>query len=100
MATPADSLASKIALKAAPLAQSVKDSWIASLSNGLKRWAARSLWPELVGAIPYGCKIGVNLVADEFGTMNINDLIAFLDQHANLNEQKAGAIYNHFLRKP
>lgn len=77
-----DSLATKLAPKIKAALESHETSILDSGKNVFERAAIRLVFPRFLGAVPALTKDAITLISDEFGLMNVNDLLEFLDDHA------------------
>jgi hypothetical protein len=77
-----DSLAAKLAPDLQILLLDRKEEIIAMAGNKIERAAMRFAFPSLVKGVPVLLRIAIDLISAEFGKMNVNDLMAFLESRA------------------
>ena len=77
-----DSLTAKLAPQLQELVRARRDAFIANAGGFARREAVRLAFPTFVAEIPTLLRAAIELISDEFGHMNLNDLLAFLESHA------------------
>jgi hypothetical protein len=82
MALTPDSLADKLAPKLQAILRARQDEIVAGAGGLPRRAAVRLAFPTFLDEVPVLLRSAIELISDEFGRMNINDLIAFLEAHA------------------
>jgi hypothetical protein len=75
-----NALTAKIAPKVVAALEANKASIITQAGSNIRRGALRLAWPTIIAEIPNLTGIAIDLVSDEFGHMNVNDLLTFLSQ--------------------
>lgn len=75
-------LADKLAPRIKEYLQENEDSFIKEGKNILERNVIRLAFPSFVDHVPSLTKALIGFVSDEFGSMNVNDLLSFLSEHA------------------
>lgn len=81
MKVTASGLAGKIAPKIQDAFKSRERELVKSLHPWFLRQAAEIAYPMFLDQIPELTRLAVDLVSTEFGAMNVNDLLAFLNDH-------------------
>jgi hypothetical protein len=76
------SLASKVAPKLQDVLEAHKEQIVADAGGMVQRQLLRMAWPTIIGEVPALADVSVQLIVKEFGKLNINDLIKFLEDHA------------------
>lgn len=96
---PLEVLAAKIAPRLQAILDPRRDNYIEmarpQLPGYLRPMAhpiGQALWRVGMAEIPLVVRDGLQLVADEFGQMNVNDLLAFLARTAKLSPQVAATL--------
>lgn len=87
MKVTAAGLADKIAPKVQESLKRSERELIKSLHPWFLRQAAECAYPMFLNQIPELTRITIDLVSTEFGAMNVNDLLSFLNDHI---KSKAG----------
>ena len=82
MATSFDTLTDKLAPRLQEIIRARRDEIIANAGGFARREAVRLAFPTFVNEIPILLRSAIELVSDEFGRMNLNDLMAFLEKNA------------------
>lgn len=77
-----DGLASKLAPKLQDILRSREKEIIAKGGNFLARSSLVIAFPHIIDEIPVILRSAIDLISEEFGKMNVNDLLAFLESHA------------------
>lgn len=77
-----DSLAAKLAPQLQAILRSREEEFVAAAGNRLRQGAMRLAFPTIVDEVPAILKSAIDLIAAEFGKMNVNDLLAFLESRA------------------
>lgn len=88
MKVTASGLASKIAPKIQEELKSREHELVASMHPWFLRQAVELAYPTFLGLVPELTRMAVDLVAAEFGDMNVNDLLAFLNEHIKAKAAK------------
>jgi hypothetical protein len=60
-----------------------RDEIVAGAGGFARREAVRLAFPTFLDEIPAVIRSAVDLISDEFGHMNVNDLLAYLENHAS-----------------
>lgn len=74
-------LADKIAPKLQDMLKSREHDLVSSMHPWFIRQSVQLAYPTFLGQVPELTRIAIDLVSTEFGTMNVNDLLAFLNEH-------------------
>lgn len=77
-----DGLANKLAPRLQAILKDKEKEIIARSGNMLVRSSMMIAYPHLLDEVPVILRAAIELIATEFGQMNINDLLAFLEAHA------------------
>jgi hypothetical protein len=83
MATPREALADKIAPRLRAILEARRDEIVASAGGFARREAVRLAFPSFLDNLPALVRSALDLISDEFGHMNINDFLAYLENHAS-----------------
>ncbi len=75
-------LVEKIAPKLQAILNERQEDIIEAAGSLPRRVAVRLAFPTLVYEVPNMLQIAIDLIATEFGNMDINDLLEFLNKHA------------------
>lgn len=76
------SLADKLAPRLQDILRDRQDEFVASAGGPFVREAVKLAFPTFVAEVPTLLRSAIDMIAVEFGHMDLNDLIAFLDSHA------------------
>lgn len=77
----AQDLADKLSPKIKEYLLNNEDFFVNEAGNVLERSAMRLAFPTFLHRVPDLTRSIIGMVSDEFGSMNVNDLIAFLNEH-------------------
>jgi hypothetical protein len=75
-----DALSAKLAPQLVAALEANKARIITLAGSNIRRGALRLAWPTILNEVPELTRLAINLIADEFGSMNVNDLLTFLSQ--------------------
>jgi hypothetical protein len=81
MALTPGALADKLAPNLQAILRGRQDQIVSGAGSFPRRAAVRLAFPTFVDEVPVLLRSAIDLISDEFGRMNINDLIAFLEEH-------------------
>lgn len=81
MKVTASGLADKIAPKIQEALRNRERELVQSLHPWFLRQAAEIAYPTFLNQVPELTRLAIDLVSTEFGAMNVNDLLEFLNQH-------------------
>lgn len=80
MAFDPKAFADELATKLVALLESRKDEIVADAGGWPRRAAVRLAWPTLMGEVPPMTETLIELVADRFGHLTVDDLLEALQQ--------------------
>jgi hypothetical protein len=75
-----DALSAKIAPRIVAALEADKARLITLAGSNIRRGALRLAWPTIINEVPELTRLSIDLISDEFGSMNVNDLLTFLSQ--------------------
>lgn len=85
----ASGLADKMGPKIKAAFEAKEKELVAAAHPWFIRQAIGLAYPTFLEQIPTLTRMVIDLVATEFGSMNVNDLLSFLDQHAKQGQGPA-----------
>ena len=77
-----DALADKLAPRLREILERRRAEIIAGAGGFARREALKLAFPSFVDEVPNLLRAALDLISDEFGHMNLNDLLAYLENHA------------------